>query len=253
MTQKWANKFERKPGKWVFEPTDEYRSIGEDIKNAVKKAWKAPSYYFHLRDGGHVKALRLHTKNQYFVRFDIEDFFGSINRSRVTRCLKEHFSFEDARRMANDSTVQHPTVKGRWVVPYGFVQSPIVASMALAKSRLGSELQRLHCTRGVMVSVYVDDIVVSCSDLPQLEKIRDVLTTSAERAALAFNPSKSQGPAIAITAFNINLANASLAVSAPRLNEFAVALAETPSLESREGILGYVKSVNAAQADDLAK
>ena len=90
MASKWAAKYERKPGRWVFEPTDEYRRIGEEIKKATRKAWRPPPYYFHLRRGGHVRSLQRHLRNSYFVRFDIEDFFGRVNQTRVTRCLKEY-------------------------------------------------------------------------------------------------------------------------------------------------------------------
>ena len=252
MSPKWVNKYERKPGRWVFEPSDEYRMIGEAIKIAVCKAWKAPSYYYHLRRGGHVEALKLHGMNKYFVRFDIEDFFGRINRTRVTRCLKEYFSFPEARKMANDSTVRHPVENDRWVLPYGFVQSPILASLALAKSRLGTELERLHDNKLVKVSVYVDDIIASCNDLVQLHQSRDDLCNSAQKAALEFGASKTQGPAPTIIAFNIELAHMSLAIVPQRLDEFAVALAESDSEQQREGILKYVESVNDSQAEHLA-
>src|SRR5258708_9321833 len=126
MAQKWANKYQSTPGRWVFDPTPEYRLIGEEIRKATRKVWRPPSYYFHLRKGGHVKALQRHMRNTYFVRLDIEDFFGSINRTRLTRCLKAFFGFPDARRMADESTVRHPTERGRWVLPYGFIQSPML-------------------------------------------------------------------------------------------------------------------------------
>lgn len=252
MTEKWATKFERKPGRWVFEPTPEYRDIGEGVRSATAKLWQAPVYFFHLRAGGHVAALVRHAKHKYFLRCDVEDFFGRVTRTRVTRCLKEYFGYERAREMANDSTVRHPTDKARWVLPYGFVQSPILASLALAKSRLGTTLRSLHKTAGLTVSVYVDDIIVSCDDLDALETIKGALIEAAERSNFSFNAHKIEGPASSITAFNIDLANASLAIADERFDEFAQDLASSTSELQRNGILSYVRSVNEDQADLLA-
>lgn len=251
MPQKWVTKYQRKPGRWVFEPTDEYRAIGEAIRKATQKIWRPPPYYFHLRKGGHVAALRRHARKTYFARFDIEDFFGRVNQTRVTRCLKEYFSYPAARQMALDSTVRHPTVSGRWVLPYGFVQSPILASLALSKSRLGLALDGLHKARGINVSVYVDDIIVSCDDREKLQQACEVLVAAAQKSGLAFNAAKCQGPAPVITAFNIELTHASLAIVAERLAQFAAELAATPSAQRTQGIVGYVKSVNVAQAAAL--
>lgn len=248
MPQKWVTKYQRKPGRWVFEPTDEYRAIGEEVRKATQKAWRPPSYYFHLRKGGHVAALRRHAVKTYFARFDIEDFFGRVNQTRVTRCLKEYFGYSTARRMAQDSTVRHPTVPSRWVLPYGFVQSPILASLALSTSRLGSALDRLHKARGISVSVYVDDIIVSCDNHEKLQQTCEMLVAAAQKSGLAFNTAKCQGPAQAITAFNIELTHASLQIVADRLAQFAAELATTPSAQRTQGIFGYVKSVNVAQA-----
>jgi hypothetical protein len=251
MPQKWVTKYQRKPGRWVFEPNDEYRAIGEAIRKATRKVWCAPSYYFHLSKGGHVAALRRHARKTYFTHFDIEDFFGRVNQTRITRCLKGYLGYSAARQMAVDSTVRHPTVPSRWVLPYGFVQSPILASLALSKSRLGSALDRIHKARGINVSVYVDDIIVSCDDHEMLQHVGEVLATAAQKSGLPFNTAKCQGPASAINAFNIELTHSSLAIVAERLAQFAAELAATPSAQRRQGIVGYVKSVNAAQAAAL--
>ncbi len=251
MIERWAHKYERKPGKWVFEPTDEYRKFGKDIKKATQKVWRAPRYYFHLRRGGHVAALRRHLRYKYFVRFDIEDFFGRINRTRVTRCLRGYFGHANAREMADRSTVRHPTEKGRWVLPFGFVQSPLLASVALSKSRLGAVLESIEKARGLQVSVYVDDIIVSGDDPENLSEICERLVDASIKSGLAFNAAKSQGPAGQITAFNIELTHANLAISQERLDEFELALADGASQEKRKGILSYVASVNADQAKQI--
>lgn len=251
MAQKWSNKYQRKPGRWVFEPTDEYRQLGREIHKAVREVWRPPSYFYHLRDGGHISALGRHAKKKYFVRFDIEDFFGRVTQTRITRCLKQYFSYQDSRRMALDSTVRHPTEEGRWILPYGFVQSPILASLALSKSRLGAALEKLHKKRAFAVSVYVDDIILSHDQMEVLATESGLLVAAAEKSRFDFNPEKSEGPSESITAFNIQLAHENLEILAARMERFSAQLAGDITEQQRRGIVGYVNSVNEVQGKSL--
>jgi hypothetical protein len=57
--------------------------------------------------------------------------------------------------MASESVVKRPALDG-FVLPYGFVQSPILASLALDKSKLGKLLRKLNGRTDITVSVYVD-------------------------------------------------------------------------------------------------
>jgi len=244
---KWSTKFELKPGKWVFVPTSESIEEGRKIKKAIEDYWEPPRYYYHLRSGGHVEAIKSHLKHNSFLHFDIQDFFGSINRSRVTRTLIGKFSYENARAMAHASTVRHPDEKSRLILPYGFIQSQIVAALCLNISRLGKYLNKLSKNSDVSLSVYVDDIIVSCNDSELSASILVNITNAAENANFILNAAKQEGPAAAITAFNIMLQNNSMMVEALRLKKFVDVLKETESEYQREGILSYVKSINVAQ------
>lgn len=251
MSQKWDSRFELKPGSWVFVPTDESRQTGIDIKAALEGRWRPPKNYFHLREGGHVAAVKSHVENKCFVHLDIQDFFGSINRTRVTRCLKDRFGYAQAREIANQSTVVHPEREGRqFILPFGFVQSPLIASICLYQSALGACLKRLG-GRGITVSVYVDDILISGPDeshlLPALEQIKQ----AAERAGFSLNASKEEGPSASISAFNIELSHQSLAIAPERWAEFAEAFKASESEHQKHGILGYINSVNGDQGAEL--
>jgi len=252
MPAKWLHRFERKPGRWVFEPSPEARAEGIEVKALVESRWKAPAYYFHLRRGGHVAALLRHQRSTSFVKVDIADFFGSVSRSRVSRVLKEFFPHPDARRMATVSTVQHPDDDGRQILPYGFIQSPLLASLALHKSALGKYLDELHREPRFVVTVYVDDIIISGGDDVELGIALSELKTKAQRSRFVFSDEKEQGPAASISAFNIELATGSpLSILPPKLAEFRDAFRASPSELQRAGIQSYVRSVNHAQADSL--
>lgn len=242
----WDTKFELKPDTWVFVPTLDTAKAGKEIKRAVERVWKPPTNYFHLKAGGHVKALQAHLPNVVFAHLDIQNFFGSINKSRVTRCLKEFFGYEEARRMANISTVMHPTTK-QWILPFGFVQSPILASLCLRKSSLGICIDKLTKKYGVEASVYVDDIILSCNDENALRKAMAELKLAAERANFDLNAKKEEGPSPTITAFNVQLSHLSLQVEPDRFAEFVASFNGTENECVRNGIRGYLNSINPRQ------
>lgn len=251
MNPKWDSRFELKPGSWVFVPTDESRQIGIEIKAAIQERWRPPSNYFHLREGGHVAAVKSHVENMCFAHLDIQDFFGSINRTRVTRCLKDIFGYTRAREMANHSTVVHPDREGRqFILPFGFVQSPLIASLCLYKSALGACLRRLK-GKGIAVSVYVDDIVISGRDESEVLSTLAEIKQAANRAGFNLNESKEEGPSGRISAFNIVVSHQLLAICPDRWLEFIKAFKASESEQQKDGILGYVSSVNGSQWTEL--
>lgn len=252
MDARWDSKFELKPGKWVFVPNNTAIERGREIKDDLQRRWKAPSYFYHLRDGGHVAALKAHLGQSCFIHVDIKDFFGSINRSRVTRALKGLYSYDEAREIANLSTVRIPeNQERRFVLPYGFVQSTLLASVCLRKSALGNFLKRISMEDGVMVSVYVDDIVVSLRESGRSDEIFEDLKNTAMRSGFDLNENKEQRPAERINAFNIELSQNSLQILPERWLRFLDAMRESDNALRQQAILSYVDSVNPGQAAQL--
>jgi hypothetical protein len=251
MPSKWSNRFELRPGRWIYVPTTEARTIGVVIKESIADRWNPPSYYYHLQKGGHIAAVRSHLVSNRFLRFDIKDFFGSINRTRCTRCLKAFFPYVEARKWATASTVQDPSITGNKHIPYGFVQSQMLASLCLFGSALGKYLHTIHGKDGVIVSVYVDDVIVSSSCVEQLEWIEARIRESAARSKFALSDSKSSSPGLQISAFNILVSEASMSLEPNRLSEFSAALSAATSGFQRQGILNYVKSVSPSQFETL--
>lgn len=250
MLAKWSTRFELKPGRWVYVPTPEARAIGFEIKTQLQKLWIPPDYYFHLQRGGHVAAVKSHLKSRRFMRADIRNFFGSTNRTRVTRCLKPLLSYKVAREWAVNSTVRHPGGKIA-ALPYGFVQSQLLASLCLFESALGRFLHRIQRKNGVIVSVYVDDILVSARDPDALDGLHEGLLVAGERACLTFDPAKSSAPAEAVSAFNILLSEASMMIDPLRLQQFSARLAAGATPSEQQGIRSYVRSVCPDQAKSL--
>lgn len=252
MNPKWQSRFEIKPERWCFVPTEQSRTLGAEILSSLSVKWTPPRYYYHLGPGGHVAAVKAHEGNSHFVKLDIENFFGAINRTRVTRALKRRFGWEQGRAWANASTVRDPRTKTRTMLPYGFVQSQMLASLCLADSAVGSCLDELAVAKSVAVSVYVDDIIVSSKEESSVQEAYAMLCVAAERSKFAWNAGKSEGPSHKITAFNIDISSAPPQVSAERMETFrAMIQADLAHTARIGGVVGYVRSINPTQSDTL--
>ncbi|MGI2260969.1 reverse transcriptase domain-containing protein [Shewanella sp. GXUN23E] len=236
----------------MFVPTDASKAIGNRIKAEIARKWKAPQYYFHLRDGGHVAALSMHLKNSFFCTIDIKDFFGCISRSRVTRSLKPVIGYEYARKVAKLSTVKAPdNYPHSHYLPYGYCQSPLLSSICLLNSSFGQMLDITSNQNGFEVTVYMDDIVISSNDKIQLEHKYDELLAEAIKSKFTVNHTKSQAVAKTTHAFNIDLSHESMSIGSDRFARFQVAYNESNSLPQKRGIASYVGSVNKQQATNL--
>ena len=106
--ERWISKFQIKEYSWVFVPSEETLNIGLTVKESIEDVWTPPDFFYHLHRGGHLAALNSHINKKYFLHLDIKDFFGNINRSRITRCLKGYFGYDKAREIAIESTVRLP-------------------------------------------------------------------------------------------------------------------------------------------------
>ncbi|OEE76861.1 reverse transcriptase domain-containing protein [Vibrio genomosp. F6] len=245
----WSNRFEIKPGRWVYNPTKESRLIGQKIIKLLNKSWKKPPYYYHLRCGGHVEALAIHLENQFFATVDISDFFGHISRSRITRALKPIVGYEVARKIAKLSTIKTTeNYTHSHHLPYGFNQSPILASICLFNSTLGKYLETAANDENITVSVYMDDIVISSQNEELLTQTFDQIFFTAKKSKFVINENKTKPVAKQTEAFNIVITHGDMKIEYDRLVKFQHAYSGSNSEHQRHGIGSYVGSVNKAQA-----
>jgi len=204
-------------GKPVFVPSPVGKKIGYDIKGKVEESFEFDHFVYHFLPGGHVSALHAHRGNHIFARVDIETFFYGIGRNRVTKALRS-IGIDRAERYAKWSTVKNPYGAPSYSLPYGFVQSPILASLVLLKSSVGDYLRGLpgHITK----SIYMDDIVLSGQTLDTVTIAFDGLLAVLEQSNFQINEEKTRVPAPAMDVFNCDLAFGETAVREDRKLEF---------------------------------
>lgn len=148
--------------------------------------------------------------------------------------------------MASESVARRPPTS-EFVLPFGFVQSPVLASLALDLSKLGSFLRKASANVALDVSLYMDDLVISSDDEELLADVAANLDAVAVAAKFPLSASKRQGPGRCVTAFNIELSHKSMAITSARMTEFQEAF-DVGNDATKGGIYGYVASVNSGQA-----
>lgn len=204
-------------GKPVFAPNDLGRRIGEDIKAKVEAEFEFEPFFYHLTSGGHVAALHAHRESEFFCKADIENFFYSVSRNRVVRTLRS-VGIDRPKHYGKWSCVKNPYNAPRYALPYGFVQSPILASLILSTSAVGSFLRRI--SNEVTVGVYVDDISLSSNDPDRLARCYYGLLNAMKEAALHAKQSKCVPPTREVDIFNCHLEKESTQVLDERREDF---------------------------------
>jgi hypothetical protein len=84
----YDRKFVLPKGSQVFVPSAMGRQVGAAVHAEVRRRWRAPYYFYHLRSGGHIAALRAHLHNRCFATLDISGFFNSVTRAKIHRALR---------------------------------------------------------------------------------------------------------------------------------------------------------------------
>jgi hypothetical protein len=187
--------------------------------------------------GGHIAALHRHRSHKYFAKIDLSRFFYSLAKSRVQRALRT-VGIIRARHYAKWSCVKNPYAEPSYVLPYGFVQSPILATLVLSLSQAGHVLE--GPPPSVLVSVYVDDISMSSNSLEDLELFFNEIIAALEQSHFIVNDAKSCRPAPSIEIFNCTLSHLKTTVTDERIVQFEVA-ARSPA--SQAAFEAYCASV----------
>jgi hypothetical protein len=228
-------------GKHIFVPNDDCVRRGEALIRYCSARTKFPPYFYHYQPGGHVAALHRHLDNRLFFRIDIENFYYSISRRRVASALHE-MGYSRARDYAKWSCVRNPTDGPTYALPIGFVQSPVLASITLLRSRLPDAIARANA-RGVFVSVYFDDFIGSAMDEKPLQEAFEDILHACDSGALRPNKSKLVGPTHSLEAFNCSLAHGHAAVTSERIAKFHD---DGPNAQSVAGFELYCARVTSA-------
>lgn len=208
----------RARGKWFFKPNEKCERRGRRMLAFFKKRVVFPDYMYHFKKGGHVAALHAHLNNKLFFKIDIQNFYYSIARMRVTRALR-FWRYPGAGTFSIWSCVKNPLPGPAHALPIGFVQSPLLASLVLMKSEVADAIERA-VAKGVCISVYLDDFIGSHDDLALLTEAYDDIRTACVSAGLIPNPGKLVPPTAAITAFNCNLTEGSALLTPARVAKY---------------------------------
>jgi hypothetical protein len=250
MEKNYEYRFEIKPSKFVYLPTEECRELGQRIVSKLLKNWTPEDYFYHFgKRGGHVAALRPHLSSSFFASVDLKNFFPSVSRTRVHRSLR---SVGYANRYALDiATRSCVEVDGRKFLPYGFVQSMALATLAIEKSLVGQKIEQLR-SMGVVVTMYVDDIILSGNCIESLTGHFEELKNSIRETHLLISEKKCCAPSESVEAFNCKIDPSGISILDERMHRFHQQLSHTNDY-GRAAILRYVGVINVEQAAELGR
>ncbi len=238
--------------KWAFEQEPDLIDSAKNWMRLIRRRWQPPNYFFHLRSGGHVAAVQSHLESQFFAKIDLRRFFEQVTKNRVIKRLSGlGFPSEDAIDFAVASTIRKRK-DGRdvFVLPYGFVQSAMLASLDTDCSALGRQLSQI-VESGLVVSDYVDDIVISGESEAVVQAALDDTKSAAAKSHFEINEEKSTSVQADMTAFNIEFGHGFMRITTPRMHEFQEAIMTSDGDNAKIAVLAYVKSVNLDQAVEL--
>lgn len=233
--------FEVKPGKPVFIQRDASLEQGRGLTAAIEDEYQPCDLFYHFRKrGGHVAAMKRHLGNAYFSRFDLQDFFGHVTRTKIVRALRNlGWSHKEAFADAVDSVV---VLKGKRILPFGFHQSPLLATLVLEQSLLGVFLQKLPAN-GFTVSIYMDDILISGNDQAELADASQQLVEVAASAGFPVSPHKMAAALEEASIFNCLLNQDSVRFLDHRMRKFLADHEEASDL-GKQAIEAYIRAVS---------
>ena len=193
--------------------------------------------------------MKAHEGNKFYIRADIKGFFSSVTRNKVISSLKKAgLYYNKAKEIADVSTILSRDIAAKHVLPFGFVQSPLLASVALDESALGEFVARAFPS--ITKTVYADDILFSGNDEASLREVYENLTSKFEEANFALNTDKSHGPQVKTQAFNVEMVQNSLKIGKDRYDNFIDEMKKDNKARA-EAIAGYVKTINEQQYEEL--
>jgi hypothetical protein len=246
--QNFISKIPLGDNKFAYEQAPAFRESGLQHSKLIKTLWTPPKHFFHVREGGHVAALKKHTPQSEFSKIDLSRFYYRVTKNKVIRSLKKiGLPYDVSAEIAAESVVR--TDEG-FSLPYGFTQSPILSSIVMEQSSLGKFLSLI--SKSVVTTVYVDDIILSTTDdTALLKEITDELVSKAENSGFPVNSEKSEFVMNQVTSFNVQLGNNSLTITDERMELFFEDLRTASTDAQVNGILNYVRQVNIRQFDLL--
>lgn len=213
-----AYSYDSNKGRRIFVPTKQARAVGYELKKLVEKIFLPEPFVYHLGgEGGHVAALHRHRSNKYFAKVDLSRFFYTVSRNDVKAALRA-IGVRKAWYYARWSCVKNPYAPPSYALPYGFVQSPLLASLVLSRSPVGDFLRSIADT--ITISVYVDDIALSSNNKQKLDRAYKKLCRTIARSQFLINEDKSLARAFTIDVFNCHLTRKETLVTEDRQAEF---------------------------------
>lgn len=189
-------KTKNKLRKIVTYNSEQKKEEHEYIVNKLSKIFK-PSIFskgYVVNESIYTNAYS-HLYNDIFIKLDIKNFFGSINKKRlkkeIYKDLNKYISPEDVELLINKVTISK---KG---LPLGLKTSPILSNIYLKSFdiKLYNILKKIKC-KNLIYTRYADDMIISFQKTfkykNQIKKILNIVDMLVEKYYLKINEKKTK-------------------------------------------------------------
>lgn len=206
-------KIPKKNGKWrtITAPDGAYKEGLAQVNHWLNKAFPNPSdnSYAYVKGRCIIDAVNRHKDNNWFLKMDLKDFFGSITRASLKKNMLDVYPFPFLPEDQLDIIIDYCTIND--VLPQGSSTSPILTNIFMTP--LDAEFQKLcnddnkYNKENLIYTRYADDLLLSCKvkqdngakDL--IEIVKNLLTMEG----LTINDEKTRMGSIAGRNWNLGL------------------------------------------------
>jgi hypothetical protein len=143
------------------------QKLNKDISNSIDQK-RRPYIQACLKGTSYIHNAKVHEGNNYVLLTDISGFFTKVKREKVKSQLKKYLNIDGdtADYYARMATCPEDEGSSEYVLGQGLPSSPILA--LVTNIDLFDHIYDLCQTHGYLMTVYVDDLVISSPiEIPQ--------------------------------------------------------------------------------------
>ena len=195
----------------IEEPIPEIMSFLNKVKDFLESDMRFhphPASFAYVKQKNTLDAIRVHQKaeNQWFLKLDFHDFFGSITLPLTLERLWEIYPFGHMRNYVNfeECMVKILETAFDWKgqLPQGTPLSPTLSNICMLRSDF--EISESCKERGITYTRYADDMLFSAKERNALSSIKGWVNHVTPRE-LKLNPDKTRLGSIAGRNWNLGL------------------------------------------------
>ena len=214
-TEKTTESFKipKKNGKWrtITAPTGEYKAHLTTLTSILNQCFMCTpdNAYAYVKGRCIMNAVNRHKNNNWFLKMDLTNFFGSITKETLTTQLKKTYPFAYLQTDAINKLVDFVTMDN--VLPQGTPTSPVLTNIFMTEfdCKMQDYVNKINKENdeNVVYTRYADDILISSKKKETIDDVMFIpqINMLLGELGLSINPEKTRIGSIAGRNWNLGL------------------------------------------------